>query len=334
MDDEMTGVFSDFLAEFQRNAGFDEPKPAAAEASKLKAIDTSVARVGVVAAADEDITLPLSSRKLERPSYQGRNMNSHSSFLAESFKMSFAADESILASSRKPDDVSKIQPPSDDWLTTTAADKSGLHISSAGFFAAGNQSLRGPGPSLDETDASRMAPHLDLTETSIVQAPLSPQLGPNPDPFSRNVQQLLLSKLSRPVHVRHGYKRLQGKVPSIRPNTVVAVADVEFMIMECKGEGGYGKVFKALKKDGGAGPNDTVANIDAVLKLQKPPREWEFYVCTELHDRLVLGDWTYTFVIDLLISYSPCSKLDHLCLFIVMSYDQLRILVQSKLGRF
>jgi hypothetical protein len=73
-------------------------------------------------------------------------------------------------------------------------------------------------------------------------------------------------------------------VPNVKPNSVVAVADVEFYIMECKGEGGFGKVFKALKKDGGSA-NETIADMDVVLKLQKPPREWEFYICTELHER-------------------------------------------------
>ena len=296
----MTGVFSDFLAEFQRNAGLDEtrsrPSPdVTRDAFKSNGHDASIPRVAV--ATDHDVTLPLSSRKLEKPSYQERNMNSHSSFLAQSLKMSFTADDSVFTSSRKQADVSKelLPPPTDEWLkTAAAAEKSSLHISSAGFFSAGNQSLRGPAPTLDETDTSRIAPNLDLTDTSMVQAPASPQLGLHPDPFSKDVQQLLLSKLSRPVQARHGYKRLQGRVPNIRSNTVVSVADVEFMIMECKGEGGYGKVFKALKKDGGAGPNDTVANIDAVLKLQKPPREWEFYVCTELHDRFVRKILTFT----------------------------------------
>ena len=95
----------------------------------------------------------------------------------------------------------------------------------------------------------------------------------------------IVPSINRPVKVRHGYKRIRGCVPLIKPNSVIAVADTEFMIQESKGEGGYGKVFKALKKDDGANPNETIANIDVVLKLQKPPREWEFYICTELHER-------------------------------------------------
>jgi hypothetical protein len=205
-------------------------------------------------------------------------MNTHSSFLAQSFKASFAADDSIAAASHKtPDATDDLLPQPEDWLKS---ERSSLHVSTGVFGAS-----RLAPPALDDTEASRMAPSFDLTETSIVQAPVSPKLGPHPDPFARDIQLQLLSKLVRPVSVRHGYKRIEGRVPSIRQNSVVSVSDVEFMIMECKGEGGFGKVFKALMKDGGANPNETIANIDVVLKLQKPPREWEFYICTELHDR-------------------------------------------------
>ena len=51
-----------------------------------------------------------------------------------------------------------------------------------------------------------------------------------------------------------------------------------------KGEGGYGKVFKAMRCN--SSNNDTIADLDAVLKVQKPARPWEFYICTEIHNRL------------------------------------------------
>ena len=212
-------------------------------------------------------------------------MKAHSSFIAQSFKASFAAeDSSLLMPSNKTNDVTKdLLAPSDSWLKSV--DKSELQVS-AGFFGAQNQSLGGPIPSLDETEASQVAPNFNLTNASMMNLPPAlSKLDLHPDPFSQDVQLRLLSDLTRPVNVRHGYKRLAGRVPNIKPNSVVSVADVEFLIMECKGEGGFGKVFKALKRDDGASQNETIANIDVVLKLQKPPREWEFYICTELHHR-------------------------------------------------
>ena len=32
--------------------------------------------------------------------------------------------------------------------------------------------------------------------------------------------------------------------------------------------------------------DSTIAEMDAVLKVQKPARPWEFYICTEIHERL------------------------------------------------
>ena len=58
-----------------------------------------------------------------------------------------------------------------------------------------------------------------------------------------------------------------------------------------KGEGGYGKVFRASRPIEDTTPNETIAEMDSVLKVQKPqPNEWEFYICTELHQRLSSTD--------------------------------------------
>jgi len=77
------------------------------------------------------------------------------------------------------------------------------------------------------------------------------------------------------------------KLPNIRPHSNVMIGDSEFFCMECKGEGGYGKVFKAMRCNSSqSSNNDTIADLDAVLKVQKPARPWEFYICTEIHNRL------------------------------------------------
>lgn len=56
---------------------------------------------------------------------------------------------------------------------------------------------------------------------------------------------------------------------------------------KCLGEGAYGKVFRASRPREDINPNETIAEMDSVLKIQKPqPNEWEFYICTELPQRL------------------------------------------------
>ena len=58
------------------------------------------------------------------------------------------------------------------------------------------------------------------------------------------------------------------------------------MVGESKGAGAYGKVFKAMKRDSGDSFNSTIADMDVVLKVQKPACEWEFYIGTEIYQRL------------------------------------------------
>ena len=46
-------------------------------------------------------------------------------------------------------------------------------------------------------------------------------------------------------------------------------------------------MFRASRPREDTNPNETIAEMDCVVKIQKPqPNEWEFYICTELHRRL------------------------------------------------
>jgi len=74
----MTGMFKDFLAEFQRSAGIDNPKQATVGKSDISKVAMDRTKVDVTKHDDfsfsmprnDDITLPLSSRKLEKSTYQ------------------------------------------------------------------------------------------------------------------------------------------------------------------------------------------------------------------------------------------------------------------------
>jgi hypothetical protein len=118
---------------------------------------------------NDDVTLQLSSRKIEKPSFQGRNLKSCSSFLSESLKMSFVAqDLSDDIACNKSDDL---LPPSDDWnKMSMLSSTSHLHVSTAAFLA-GNRSMAGPGPSFDDTGMDDMPPPtLDMTDCNSVSS--------------------------------------------------------------------------------------------------------------------------------------------------------------------
>ena len=179
----MTGVLPDFMAEFQRNAGLSSQKQHAnAPSDALKPPSTrnespSNSSARLLSMRDEipnisvsrhtnpdesvfdDVTLQLSSRKLEKPSFQGRNMKSCSSFLSESLKMSFVAhDLSDDIACNKSDEH---LPLSDELHKMSMLGSNNLQVSSAGFLE-GNRSMVGPGPSLDLT-TDMPPPSLDLT---------------------------------------------------------------------------------------------------------------------------------------------------------------------------
>ena len=104
------------------------------------------------------------------------------------------------------------------------------------------------------------------------------------DPFHPSTHANLLGALFKPVATIHGYIPQRGALPNIRVRGNVRLGEDVFYISECKGEGGYAKVYAATRQD-----NDmdcTISGIDAVLKVQKPANDWEFYICTEVQRRM------------------------------------------------
>ena len=105
------------------------------------------------------------------------------------------------------------------------------------------------------------------------------------DPFHPNTHTTLLASLKTPVSSLHGYIAAPHRaVPNIRVKGTVTLGDDVFYVSSCKGEGGYAKVYAANRQD-----NDldcTIAGIDAVLKVQKPANDWEFYICTQVQRRV------------------------------------------------
>lgn len=133
-----------------------------------------------------------------------------------------------------------------------------------------------PGMELDE-------PELELSQNVTIFEEIEVPYNPS----DTSINRLRLVDLKVPVAQRHGYYAINANVPQIKANSMVQVGPTRFIVKECKGEGGYGKVFRASSHSNDTNPNETIAEMDSVLKVQKPqPNEWEFYVCTELHQRL------------------------------------------------
>ena len=126
----------------------------------------------------------------------------------------------------------------------------------------------------------------NFEESIIEQGIGNMSLSEDIDPFDPQIHSALLKSVVKiSVEKRHGYVALDNqKMPSIRANSTVTLGDSEFFCMESIGEGAYGKVFKAMKCN--SNTNDTITDMDVVLKVQKPSRPWEYYICTEINKRL------------------------------------------------
>ena len=136
-----------------------------------------------------------------------------------------------------------------------------------------------PPPALELTDANMEDLASQATNLSI------DDVKEDLDPFHPDTHKLWLSKLKKTVRSYHGYVDSRtSKMPSIRSRATVSLGPDVFLVQECKGEGGYAKVWSASRQDDDM--DCTISGIDAVLKVQKPANDWEFYVCSQVQQRI------------------------------------------------
>ena len=101
-----------------------------------------------------------------------------------------------------------------------------------------------PPPALELTG------NLDLLADQTTHLSLHDEDQDETDPFHPDTHRLWLSRLARPVRSLHGYVNSStSKMPAIKSRTTVQLGSDVFMVRECKGEGGYAKVFAAARQD-------------------------------------------------------------------------------------
>lgn len=99
------------------------------------------------------------------------------------------------------------------------------------------------------------------------------------EPYKPAAHLRLLDRL--PQHPRQyaGYLDLPGPLPFIKPGQPLRIRDEAFCVGDMIGEGGFAKVFAATWETGPA------EEREAVLKVQMPPNDWEWYIISEVHAR-------------------------------------------------
>ena len=86
------------------------------------------------------------------------------------------------------------------------------------------------------------------------------------NPFALCTQTELLSKLRVPADQRHGFVKFERRLPSVSAKSTVTLGEDTFHVKALKGEGGFAKVFSAIRE--GTDMDCTIAGIDAVLKVK------------------------------------------------------------------
>ncbi|XP_023590141.1 mitotic checkpoint serine/threonine-protein kinase BUB1 [Trichechus manatus latirostris] len=102
------------------------------------------------------------------------------------------------------------------------------------------------------------------------------------NPWDDTLIQELLSGLSKPVSSYPNTFEWQYKLPPIKPKTEFQLGSSVIYIDHLLGEGAFAQVYEATQED----VNDPKNKQKFILKVQKPANPWEFYIGSQLMERL------------------------------------------------
>lgn len=111
--------------------------------------------------------------------------------------------------------------------------------------------------------------------------------GPAPDltivnPWDDELTLKLLAGLSQPVHSRPDAFEWPHKLPAVKPKSEFQLGSLLVYIDRLLGEGAFAQVYEVTHGD----VKDTNSKQKFILKVQKPANPWEFYIGTQLMERL------------------------------------------------
>ncbi|XP_073528862.1 mitotic checkpoint serine/threonine-protein kinase BUB1 [Phyllobates terribilis] len=96
-----------------------------------------------------------------------------------------------------------------------------------------------------------------------------------------NLLTSLLSRLPTPLSALSTYHQWPTNLPSFKLKTKVTLGSQSFCIDHLIGEGAFAHVYQASISD-----NHQESNQNVILKVQKPGKPWEFYIGTQISQRI------------------------------------------------
>ncbi|XP_018621599.2 mitotic checkpoint serine/threonine-protein kinase BUB1 isoform X1 [Scleropages formosus] len=97
------------------------------------------------------------------------------------------------------------------------------------------------------------------------------------DPWDEDLISRLLARLPTPLSCTPNFSTWNCKVPSIVPKTTVTIGTESFRVDCVLGEGAFATVYQA---------RCLATSEKLIFKVQKPPNPWEFYINSQLNQRL------------------------------------------------
>ncbi|XP_009981134.1 PREDICTED: mitotic checkpoint serine/threonine-protein kinase BUB1, partial [Tauraco erythrolophus] len=102
------------------------------------------------------------------------------------------------------------------------------------------------------------------------------------NPWDKELICKFLSELPKPLHTYANYFEWKSALPSIKLKTQLPLGSSSFHVDCLVGEGAFAQVYQASILDASNPRN----NQKVVFKVQKPANPWEFYIATQLVERL------------------------------------------------
>ncbi|XP_070532403.1 mitotic checkpoint serine/threonine-protein kinase BUB1-like isoform X2 [Ptychodera flava] len=113
----------------------------------------------------------------------------------------------------------------------------------------------------------------------------SPAAIEGPDPFDKGFIASILAKIPRSLESYPGYLGFDSPMPDIYPQLALDLDSDLIKVEKLIGKGAFAKIYRAEKLDA----NDFASldcNDKIILKVQQPAWPWEFYMISEVHERL------------------------------------------------
>ncbi|XP_017074887.1 uncharacterized protein LOC108110359 [Drosophila eugracilis] len=101
----------------------------------------------------------------------------------------------------------------------------------------------------------------------------------NKNPFKKELLSSLLDSIDFSMYIEKlPYCHLVGHVKRLHPNSKLEVNNEKFEVLKMIGKGAYGSVYVGEHLKSGK---------KVALKQERPTNYWEFYICLEIHSRLI-----------------------------------------------